>query len=70
MSPGTFYKEEIRTRVPRGRREKGEKECEFGISRCKPVYIKWINNKVLLYSMGNYIQFHMVYHDYEKVYIY
>ena len=26
-----------------------------GISRCKPVHIEWINNKVLLYSTGNYI---------------
>ena len=31
-------------------------EWEFGISRCKLVYIEWINNKVLPYSTGNYIQ--------------
>ena len=31
-------------------------DWEFGISRCKLVYIGWINNKVLLYSTGNYIQ--------------
>lgn len=30
---------------------------EVGISRCKLVYIGWINNKVLLYSTGNYIQY-------------
>ena len=30
---------------------------EFGISRCKLLYIGWINNKVLLYSTGNYIQY-------------
>ena len=24
---------------------------------CKLVYIGWINNKVLLYSTGNYIQY-------------
>ena len=30
-------------------------EWEFGVSRCKLVYIEWINNKVLLYSTGNYI---------------
>ena len=29
---------------------------ESGISRCKLLYIEWINNKVLLYSTGNYIQ--------------
>ena len=25
----------------------------LGISRCKLLYIEWINNKVLLYSTGN-----------------
>ena len=34
---------------------KGEKDWEFEISRCKLLYIEWINNKVLLYSTGNYI---------------
>ena len=28
-------------------------EWEVGISRCKPVYTGWINNKVLLYSTGS-----------------
>ena len=28
-----------------------------GVSRCKLLYIKWINNKILLYSTGNYIQY-------------
>ena len=31
----------------------GEKDWELWISRCKLVYIGWINNKVLLYSTGN-----------------
>ena len=42
---------------------------EFGISRCKLVYIEWIDNKVLLYSTGNYIQYPMINHngkEYEK----
>ena len=46
---------------------------EFGDSRCKLLYIGWINNKVLLYSTGNYIQYPMINHDrkgYEKEYIY
>ena len=30
-------------------------DWEFGISRWKLVYIEWVNNKVLLYSTGNYI---------------
>ena len=31
-------------------------EREFGVSRCKLLYTEWINNKVLLYSTGDYIQ--------------
>ena len=34
---------------------RGEKEWEFETGRCKLLYIEWINNKVLLYSTGNYI---------------
>ena len=51
----------------------GGKDWEFGISRCKLLYIGWINNKVLLYSTGNYIQYPVINHngkDYEKEYIY
>ena len=39
-------------------------DWEFGISRCKLLYIGWINNKVLLYSTGNYIQYPVVNHMY------
>ena len=35
--------------------------------RCKLLYIEWINNKVLLYSTGNYIQYPMINHN-EKEY--
>ena len=31
-------------------------DWEFGISIYKLLHIGWINNKVLLYSTGNYIQ--------------
>ena len=44
-------------------------DWEFGISRCKLLYIGRINNKVLLYSTGNYIQYTMINHngkEYEK----
>ena len=27
------------------------------VSKCKLLYTEWINNKVLLYSTGNYIQY-------------
>ena len=39
---------------------------QFGISR---VYIEWVNNQVLLYHTGNYIQYAVIKHD-EKEYIY
>ena len=44
-------------------------EWEVGVSRCKLLYTEWINNKVLLYSTGNYIQYPVINHDgkeYEK----
>ena len=47
-------------------------DWEFGVSRCRLLYIGWINNKVLLYSTGNYIQYPVINHngkEYEKVYI-
>ena len=36
---------------------------EFGISRCKLLHLEWINNEVLLYSTGNYIQSFVLEHD-------
>ena len=38
----------------------GGKDWEFGISRYKVLYIGWINNKVLLPSTGNYIQYPVI----------
>ena len=38
-------------------------DWEFGVSRCKPVYNGWINNKVLLYSTGHCIQFPVINHN-------
>ena len=35
----------------------GGKVWEFGNSRCRQVYIGWINNKVPVWSTGNYIQY-------------
>ena len=36
---------------------------EAGVSRCKLLYIGWINNKILLYSTENYIQYPMINHN-------
>ena len=42
---------------------RGGKDYELGISRCRLVYIEWINNKVLLYSTGNCIQYLVINHN-------
>ena len=34
----------------------GGKDWEFEANRCKLLYVKWINSKILLYSTGNCIQ--------------
>ena len=59
--------------LPRGKVGGGGKDWEFGISRCKLAYTGWINNKVLVYSTGSYIQYPGINHngkEYEKAYIY
>ena len=38
-------------------------DWEFGISGCKLSYRGWINNKFLLYSTGNYIQYPAINHN-------
>ena len=54
--------------------QRGGKDWEFGISRCKLVYIEWINSKVRLYSTENYIQYLVINHNEkdikQNVYIY
>ena len=57
---------------PRKKRGKGGINQEFGINRYKLLHIKYVNNKVLLYSTGNYIQYPIINHngkEYEKEYI-
>ena len=41
----------------------GVMDWEYGVSRHKLLYIEWINNKVLLYSTGNYIQYPGIDHN-------
>ena len=45
--------------VYKGEAGKRGMDWGFGISRCKLVYIGWIN-KVLLYSTGNYMQYPLI----------
>ena len=37
-----------------------EVDWESRVSRCKLVYIEWINDKILLYSKGKDIQYPMI----------
>ena len=46
--------------MPRGRGHGAGKAWEFGMSKYELLYIRWIKNKVLLYSTGNYIQYPMI----------
>ena len=38
-------------------------DWEFGVSRYKLLHTEWINNKVLLYSTGNYTQYPAINHN-------
>ena len=60
---------ENRLMVAKGEWGGGGTDWEFVFSRCKVLYIGWIINKVLVYSMGNYIQYPVINHngkEYEK----
>ena len=46
-----------------GKGGRGGMDWEFGVSRCKLVYLEWINNKAQLYSKGNYIQYPVINHN-------
>ena len=55
--------------VAKGERVGGGMEWQVGVSRCKLLYIEWVENRVLLYSTENYIQYPMINHngkEYEK----
>ena len=59
--------------IPKEKWGKGGVNQEFGISIYKLLYIKYINNKVLLYSIGNYIKYTSINcngKEYEKEYVY
>ena len=49
--------------VAKGDGERERMEWEVGISKCKFLYIEWINNEVLLYSTGNYMQYPVINHN-------
>ena len=45
----------------------GRVEWKVGVSRYQLLYIAWINNKVLLYSTGNYIRYPMINHNGKEI---
>ena len=66
-----FYRKDLWSQ--RGRMGGGVIDWEFGVSGWKLLHIEWINNKVLLYGSGKYIQYPMINcngKENEKEYIY
>ena len=65
---------ENRLAVAKGKRAGGRIEWETEVSGCKLLCLEWINNKVLLYSTENYIQYPMINHNAKEckkcVYVY
>ena len=49
--------------LPRGRWVERGIDWEFGLGRCKPLHLEWINNKVLLCSTRNYNQYPVINHN-------
>ena len=54
--------------VAKEEKEKKEMDWEFGVSRCKLLHLEWINNKILIYSTGNYIQYPGINHNRKEYY--
>ena len=53
-----------------GCQEEEEMGREFGISRCKLLYIGWINNKVQQHNTENYIKYTVMNHNENYIYTY
>ena len=49
--------------VAMGEEEGSGMDWEFGVSRCKLLFLEWISNEVLLYSVGNYMRSLGIDHD-------
>ena len=48
--------------VAKGEELEGGRQWEVGVSRCKLSHTEWINNRALLWSAENYIQYSMINH--------
>ena len=49
--------------LPSGRPGGRGMDWKFWINSFKLLYIEWLNNEVLLYSTGNYIQYPFISHN-------
>ena len=59
--------------VAKGEGIGGRMEWKIGVSSSELLYIEWINNKVLLYSTENCIQYPLINHNKKninRIYIY
>ena len=60
MVPSTKQKQimdmESRLVIARGKGGRCGMDGEFGVGRCKLLYLEWINNGILLDSSKNYVQ--------------
>ena len=48
-------------------------DWESGVNRFKLLHLEWINNKVLMYSTGKYIEYPVINHngkEYDKEWMY
>ena len=54
---------DIENRLVFAKGEGRRNDWEFDISRCKPLYLGYINNKILLYATGNYSQYSAINHN-------
>ena len=64
---------DIKNRLVGAKQVGGGKDWEFGISRCRLLYIGWISNKVLLCSIENCTQYSVINYngtEYKRFYIY
>ena len=69
MKQKQTHRDREQTCVYLGERRSEKDSQEFGVSRSKLLHMRWINNKVLLYSPGTCIQYPVINHhgrEYEK----
>ena len=54
---------DVENRVVVAKGEGGRERDGLGVCRCKLLHIEWINNKVLMYIRGNYIEYLVLNHN-------